>query len=172
MIVKARSGLITITDAAKELGVSRKTYYEWEKKAFEAMTTSLTDSQAGRSSIRSDSEKEELKAKLAESEREVEVLKARVQIHEIMTGNPVPRKGAGSSRSKKKRPRPVERNEKRERQGDREGDQGVPGENGNLIPGAMPVDPAALRNLDALAREIAGVPGADHGARPEEDGAA
>jgi len=32
VIMKVNCGLITATQAAKELNISRKTYYKWEKK--------------------------------------------------------------------------------------------------------------------------------------------
>jgi transposase-like protein len=176
MIMKARSGLCTITDAAKELGVSRKTYYEWEKKALVAMATALTDSPAGRPSTPSDSEKEALRAKLEQSERENTVLKARVRIHEVMAGNPVPQEGAGSGRTgkrtKKKRPQTVERNTKREGEGDRDGDPGVSGDDRAFIPGSMPGDASPLFDRDALAWKDVERKGADHASGPEEDGGA
>ena len=42
---------MTATAAASELGVSRKTYYEWEAKAFAAMTEALTDKEPGRPAL-------------------------------------------------------------------------------------------------------------------------
>ena len=37
MIVRVRAGLMTATAAAQTLGVSRKTYYKWEKKEVKAL---------------------------------------------------------------------------------------------------------------------------------------
>jgi transposase len=51
IILKVRSGIMTATAAASELGVSRKTYYEWEDKAFAAMTDALTDKEPGRPAL-------------------------------------------------------------------------------------------------------------------------
>jgi len=50
MIVKVRAGLMTATAAAGTLGVSRKTYYEWEKKGLQAMLAAGQDEAAGRPS--------------------------------------------------------------------------------------------------------------------------
>jgi transposase len=50
MIVKVRSGLMTAKAAAEALGVSRKTYYKWEKKGLSAMLAAGQDDSAGRPS--------------------------------------------------------------------------------------------------------------------------
>lgn len=50
MIVKVRSGQMTATAAAAALGVSRKTYYKWEKKGLQAMLAAGRDETAGRPS--------------------------------------------------------------------------------------------------------------------------
>jgi transposase len=59
MIVKVRSGLMTATAAAETLGVSRKTYYKWEKKGLQAMLAAGQDEAAGRPSKE---ERKEMKA--------------------------------------------------------------------------------------------------------------
>ena len=48
MIVKVRAGLMTAKAAAEALGVSRKTYYKWEKKGLQAMLAAGEDETAGR----------------------------------------------------------------------------------------------------------------------------
>ena len=50
MIVKVRAGLMTATAAAQTLGVSRKTYYKWEKKGLQAMLAAGQNDTAGRPS--------------------------------------------------------------------------------------------------------------------------
>jgi len=39
---------MTATEAAKQLGVSRKTYYKWEQRGLEALLDGLEDRDAGR----------------------------------------------------------------------------------------------------------------------------
>jgi DNA-binding XRE family transcriptional regulator len=51
LILKVRSGLTTATAAAFELGVSRKTYYQWEAKAFDSMLEALIDKEPGRPAL-------------------------------------------------------------------------------------------------------------------------
>ena len=43
LIVAVRSGRISAKEAAARLGVSRKTYYKWEKRALKGMVAALSD---------------------------------------------------------------------------------------------------------------------------------
>lgn len=72
MIVKVRAGLMTAKGAAEALGVSRKTYYKWEKKGLQAMLAAERDGTAGRPSTASTPEILALKA-------EVQTLSAKLQ---------------------------------------------------------------------------------------------
>jgi transposase len=47
-IWQVRSGAMTATQAAQHLGVSRKTYYEWEARAMAGMVQALSNQPAGR----------------------------------------------------------------------------------------------------------------------------
>jgi transposase len=64
MIVKVRSGLMTATAAAQKLGVSRKTYYKWEKKGLQAMLAAGQNDAAGRPSKQERKEVKALKRKV------------------------------------------------------------------------------------------------------------
>ncbi len=46
--MKVRCGLMTATEAARQLGISRKTYYKWEQRGLEALLDGLEDKGAGR----------------------------------------------------------------------------------------------------------------------------
>jgi transposase len=72
MIVKVRAGLMTATAAAETLGVSRKTYYKWEKKGLQAMLAAGQDDAAGRPSKE---ERKEMKA----LRRKVKTLSAKLE---------------------------------------------------------------------------------------------
>lgn len=48
MILEVLGGRLNATQAAQELGVSRKTFYEWQERALEAMRKALRDRPAGR----------------------------------------------------------------------------------------------------------------------------
>ena len=79
MIVKVRAGLMTATAAAQALGVSRKTYYKWEKRGLSAMLAAGQTEKPGR---RSKEEAAEVKA----LKRKVKTLTAKVE-HLAETGD-------------------------------------------------------------------------------------
>jgi transposase len=79
MIVKVRAGLMTATAAAEALGVSRKTYYKWEKRGLQAMLAAGEAETPGRHSKEESAEVRALK-------RKVESLTAKVE-HLAETGN-------------------------------------------------------------------------------------
>jgi transposase len=76
MIVQVQSGQMTAKEAAASLGVSRKTYYKWEKRALEGMIEALTRKEVGRPLQPNDpkidrlqAEKEQLEKKLLHMEQ-------------------------------------------------------------------------------------------------------
>ena len=72
LIVKVRAGLMTAKAAAETLGVSRKTYYKWEKKGLQAMLAAGQNDTAGRPSKE---ERKEVKA----LRRKVKTLSAKLE---------------------------------------------------------------------------------------------
>jgi len=109
VIFKVRSGQITAEEGARLLGVSRKTYYEWETRALQAMTAAMEDKPAGRPAQPQDLEKarlreevEELQKKLFIAEKTVEV---RDMLHAYELHNAGAKKSAGSSHEKKPKQR-------------------------------------------------------------------
>jgi transposase-like protein len=48
IVIQVRSGRLTAVAGAQALGVSKKTYYDWENKALNALTEALEDGEAGR----------------------------------------------------------------------------------------------------------------------------
>ena len=84
VIVDHLGGQITATQAALELGVSRKTFYEWLERARNAMFLALQDRPTGRPEKPVDQEKEKLHRELEELEKEREVLANRLRIQEAI----------------------------------------------------------------------------------------
>ena len=78
------SGRSTATQAALELGVSRKTFYEWLERALAAMRSALRDRPGGRPANPLDPEKAQLQEELAILEKERVVLESRLRIQEAM----------------------------------------------------------------------------------------
>ena len=69
IILQVCSGALTVTEGAERLGISRKTYYEWEDRALKAMALALENQAPGRPSVPVDAEKEELQGKVQELEK-------------------------------------------------------------------------------------------------------
>ena len=83
LIMKVRCGLMTAAAAARQLGVSRKTYYKWEQRGLSALLDGLSDQVPGRP------EKEEIPAQamfekqMAELRRENELLEQKLILKDI-----------------------------------------------------------------------------------------
>jgi transposase-like protein len=84
VILEHLSGRLTATQAALELGVSRKTFYEWLERALSAMRSALVDRPGGRPAKALDPEKDQLREELAILEKERLVLESRLRIQEAM----------------------------------------------------------------------------------------
>jgi transposase len=109
VIFAVRSGQITAEEGARRLGVSRKTYYEWERRALQAITEALEDRAPGRPNTPRDEEKERLQNeitllqnKLFVAEKTVEV---RDMLHAYELHNARAKKRAGESEEKKPKQR-------------------------------------------------------------------
>ena len=84
MILKVRSGQMTATAAAAALGVSRKTYYEWEAKGLSAMLGGLEDREAGRPPDGPNPEVEALRAKVAEQDKRLQSLAQTAELRALL----------------------------------------------------------------------------------------
>jgi len=67
LIMQVRSGLLSATQAARQLGISRKSYYKWERRGVAAIIEALNNREQGRPPLRADPEKESPHALLAEN---------------------------------------------------------------------------------------------------------
>lgn len=100
VILDHLAGKLTATQAALDLGVSRKTFYEWLERGREAMRSALTDRPGGRPPDPVDPEKEQLQDELETLEKERQVLEGRLRIQEairqtfeeLQSGSPPPKK--------------------------------------------------------------------------------
>ena len=82
LIMQVRSGVLTAEAAARQLGVSRKTYYKWERRALAAMVEALGNRGQGRPPQPRDPEKEVLRRQTAELQAKLEVLEQTEQIRQ------------------------------------------------------------------------------------------
>lgn len=83
-IIHVRGGQRKVKEAAKNLGISRKSYYKWEKQALAAMIGALQDQSSGRPALAVDAEKEDLKRRLLEAEERAALLEQRLEIRDKM----------------------------------------------------------------------------------------
>lgn len=81
LVVEVRSGRISAQEAAQRLGVSRKTYYKWEKRALKGMVEALGNRASGRPAPRIDPEKEALREEKQELERRLKVVQETLKLH-------------------------------------------------------------------------------------------
>lgn len=78
LILKVRSGQCTVTDAAAALGVSRKTYYQWETRALAAMLGAVSEKEPGRPALPPEAEEvKKLREKVEYQKEQLEAAKHR-----------------------------------------------------------------------------------------------
>lgn len=99
VIMKVRCGLMNASQAADQLGISRKTYYKWEQRALSAMLDGLTDQTPGRPAQPVDTRKQTLEKQLARALRDNELLKHKMELKDVLTDLKMK---PGMDRSKKK----------------------------------------------------------------------
>ncbi len=84
VILQVRSGALTAKEGAKLLGVSRKTYYEWEEKSLKAMALALENHPAGRPPVPVDQEKETLRERIQELEKKLDQAEKTIEVKELL----------------------------------------------------------------------------------------
>ena len=82
LIMQVRSGMVTAEAAARQLGVSRKTYYKWERRALAAMVAALSNRDQGRPAWPRDPEKEALRRQMTELQAKLAVLEQTEQLRQ------------------------------------------------------------------------------------------
>jgi transposase len=84
VILQVRSGALTAKEGAKRLGISRKTYYEWEEKSLKAMALALENRPGGRPPTPVDEEKEILRERVRELEKKLDLAEKTIEIKELL----------------------------------------------------------------------------------------
>src|SRR5512136_1531144 len=84
VILRVRSGTMTAKQGAQALGVSRKTYYEWEERALKAMALALENRVVGRPSVSTDEEKESLRQRIRELEKKLYLAEKTLEVKELL----------------------------------------------------------------------------------------
>jgi transposase len=109
VVFAVRSGQITAEEGARQLGVSRKTYYEWERRALQAMTEALENKAPGRPATPQDEEKQRLQEQVADLQNKLFVAEKTVEVRDMLHAyelqNAGTKKSAGASEEKKRKQR-------------------------------------------------------------------
>jgi transposase len=107
VVFAVRSGQITAEEGARRLGVSRKTYYEWESRALQAMTEAMEDRSSGRPTIPQDGEKQRLQEEVAALQEQLFVAQKTVEVRDMLHAyelhNATKKASAEKKRKRKKR---------------------------------------------------------------------
>ncbi len=85
VILEVRSGKLTATEGAERLGVSRKTYYEWEDRALKAMAEALENQAPGRPPSPFDPEKEELQREVVDLKKKLLLAEQTTEVKDLLT---------------------------------------------------------------------------------------
>jgi transposase-like protein len=100
LILQVRSGQITAQQAAQQLGISRQAFYKWEKRALKALLNALEDQPPGRPKGITDPEKDQLKNRVQELERQVRLYEQRESLRTLLKEMEEPRADRGSATKK------------------------------------------------------------------------
>src|SRR5574342_561062 len=84
LILQVQARQITATQAARQLGVSRKTYYEWEKRALQGMLQNLSQQKPGRPAHPIDPQKASLEQQLRQARKELQAARQVKKLREIL----------------------------------------------------------------------------------------
>ena len=85
LILQVRSGQMTATQAAKTLGISRQAYYQWERRALQAMMSALEDQPTGRPKHPVDVEKQKLNDRIQQLEHQLQEHEQNEELREILS---------------------------------------------------------------------------------------
>ena len=85
IILQVRSGVLTATEGAERLGISRKTYYEWEDRALTAMAEALENHVPGRPPVPLDAEKEALQEKVRDLEKKLYLAEKTIEVKDLLS---------------------------------------------------------------------------------------
>ena len=103
VVFAVRSGQITAEEGSRRLGVSRKTYYEWEGRALQAITEALEDRPPGRPKTPQDEEKERLLEQIASLGDKLFIAEKTVEVRDMLHAYEMQSAGTKKNTVEKKR---------------------------------------------------------------------
>jgi transposase len=84
LILQVQAGKLTAKEAARQMGVSRKTYYEWEKRALAGMAEALSNGKSGRPGTPRDPDKEKLQTENKDLKRKLVIAEQTQEVRDIL----------------------------------------------------------------------------------------
>ena len=84
LIMRVEVGQLTASEAARQMGVSRKTFYQRAQRGLEGMAAALAPRPAGRPGEARDTEKEALLAQMEQLQREKLELQRLLRVRELL----------------------------------------------------------------------------------------
>src|SRR2546421_10732106 len=84
LILQVRTGQLTAHQAAQQLGISRQAFYKWEKRALKALLNALQDQPPGRPKGTADPEKDQLKIRVEQLQRQIRLYEQREQLRILL----------------------------------------------------------------------------------------
>jgi transposase len=94
LILQVQAGQLSVTEAARQLGLSRKSYYQWQERALTALLAALEQQPPGRPPKASDPEKEQLRQQVEQLEQKVHELEQVMELRQIVQQLQTPRLGS------------------------------------------------------------------------------
>jgi len=105
VILQVRAGQITASEGARQLGISRKTYYQWEKRGLQGMLNQLEEQPPGRPAKADDPQVGTLQARIQELERKLEIAQQTAEVRAILVEMERAKAKSGIKKKKRKSPR-------------------------------------------------------------------
>jgi transposase len=84
LVMRVETGALRASDAARQMGVSRKTLYEWIRRGLEGMAAALAPRLAGRPAKPTDPQMETVLSEHARLRRENEELRQTLRVRELL----------------------------------------------------------------------------------------
>src|SRR5207244_3308521 len=84
VILLVRGGAITAKEGARQMGISRKTYYQWEKRALLGMMARLEEQTPGRPRKKANPQLRAMGEKIAKLEARLKVAQQTAQVRAIL----------------------------------------------------------------------------------------
>ena len=100
LIIEVRSGVLSAQEAARRLGISRKTYYKWEQRGLSALLYGVADQSPGRPAHPPDDHRQALERQLSEATTQIELLNHKLALKDVLMDLKLPT--PGGDRAKKK----------------------------------------------------------------------